>query len=60
MRAYRAYRLDEAGLVMRAKVIEARTDDEALRLATAWAAGDRLELWTGSRVVAAPDRKSGP
>jgi len=52
MRAYRAYVLDEAGLVIRAKIIEARTDDEAARIATAWAEGRRLELWSGSRAIA--------
>jgi len=51
MRAYRAYLLDEAGLVIRVKVLEARADDEAAQIAKAWSNGSRLELWSGSRAI---------
>ena len=58
MRAYRAYLLDEAGLVMRAKIFEARSDEEAAQIATAWAERGRLELWSGSRAIAIEPRQA--
>ena len=51
MRAYRAFLLDEEGLVIRARIFEVRSDDEAAQLALAWAEGGRLELWSESRAI---------
>ncbi|MBV8835274.1 MAG: hypothetical protein JO000_01950 [Alphaproteobacteria bacterium] len=37
--------------MIRARIFEVRSDDEAAQLALAWAEGGRLELWSGSRAI---------
>ena len=49
--AYRVYSLDEEGLVVRARLIEARTDDDALDIARDLVRAGRGQLWTGTRLV---------
>ena len=49
--AYRVYSLDEEGLVVRARLIEARTDDYALDIARDLVRAGRGQLWTGTRLV---------
>jgi|EndMetStandDraft_4_1072995.scaffolds.fasta_scaffold1560017_2 hypothetical protein len=53
MAAYRAYSIEE-GLVVRARLIEARSNDEALATAAdfGWA---HWQLWQGSRLIGSSD-----
>ena len=50
MTAYRVYALDADGLVVRARLIEARADEEAISTATelGW---PRWQVWRGVRLV---------
>ena len=50
MKAYRVYRLDDDGLVVRASLIEARTDADAISAGTelGW---PRWQVWTGTRLI---------
>ena len=49
--AYRVYALDADGLVVRARLLEARADDDAASVASElrW---PRWQLWTGTRLIA--------
>jgi hypothetical protein len=51
MKAYRVYGLDDDGLVVRARLFEAKGDDEAnsAALDLGWL---RWQLWTNARMVA--------
>jgi hypothetical protein len=55
MTAYRAYIVDDDGIVLQIRVFESRSDDEAAHAAAMWAAGRRHELWRGSRRIRATD-----
>jgi hypothetical protein len=64
MTAYRVYSLDGDGLVVRARLLEAKTDEEAVSAASdlRW---PRWQLWTGTRLVknseaTYPSIQSGP
>jgi hypothetical protein len=50
MKAYRIYALDADGLVVRARLIEARQDEDAITVAgeLGW---PRWQLWRGMRLV---------
>jgi hypothetical protein len=50
MKAYRVYALDDERLVVRARLIEAKGDDEALSAAAAFG-WPRWQLWRGSRLI---------
>ena len=51
MGAYRVYELDADGLVVRARLLEAKADDEASSV-TSELRWPRWQLWTGTRLVA--------
>lgn len=51
MTAYRIYRVDDDRLVLGVKVIEARTDEDALAAAAESLKERDLEIWTGTRQV---------
>jgi hypothetical protein len=51
MQAYRAYILDDDGIVLRVKVFESHSDDEAAHAAAGWAGNQPHELWRGSRRI---------
>ena len=50
MKAYRVYGLDDDGLVVRARLIEARADADAISAGTeiGW---PRWQVWTGTRLI---------
>ena len=50
MRAYRVYALDREGLVVRARLIEARGDEEAVG-AAAELGWPRWQVWRGVRLI---------
>jgi len=50
MTAYRASALDVEGLVIRARLIEAKSDDEAVSVAAEFG-WPRWQLWRGSRLI---------
>ena len=51
MKAFRVYALDEEGLVVRARLLEAKADAEAINVARdpGWS---RWQLWRGTHLVA--------
>ena len=51
MAAYRIYRVDKDHLVLGVKIIEARTDEEALTAAASSLNEHDLEVWTGTKQV---------
>lgn len=51
MSAYRIYCLDEEGLVVRARVIEAATDAAAMIIAADMMKRGIAQLWSGTRLV---------
>jgi hypothetical protein len=50
MRAYRVYALDREGLVVRARLIEARADEEAVGAATEFG-WPRWQVWRSVRLI---------
>jgi hypothetical protein len=58
-KAYRVYALDGDGLVVRTRVVEARSDHEAIALAeqTGWA---RWQVWTGKRLIGDSTTRTDP
>lgn len=51
MSAYRIYCLDDEGLVVRARVIEAPSDAKALSVAAVMMKHGVAQPWTGTRLV---------
>lgn len=51
MADYRIYLIDEAGHVQRAMDLQAESDAEAMAAARDRAAGQRHEVWSGTRLV---------
>lgn len=51
MSAYRVYCLDEDGLVVKARLIEAANDAEAMIVAADVVRSGGGQLWTGTRLV---------
>jgi len=51
MPTYRIYTLDDDRLVVKARVVEAKTDAAAVVLAESMLDGRDLEIWTGMRRV---------
>jgi hypothetical protein len=49
---FRAYVFDEKDHIIKAHVIEAETDDDAVDQAQAVVDGHDVEVWDGSRLVA--------
>lgn len=49
---YRVYSYDGVHKVLTAEMIEAETDEEALREAEAAGFGTKCEIWEGNRLVA--------
>jgi hypothetical protein len=50
MKAFRVYQLDDGGLVVRARLVEARADEEAIDLAAAFG-WSHWQLWRRSRLI---------
>jgi hypothetical protein len=50
MKAYRVYALDHDGLVVRARLIEAKLDEEAISAAAGFG-WPRWQVWRGTRLV---------
>ena len=62
MTAYRVYAIDRDGLVVRARLLEARADEEAISAAAGFG-WPRWQLWRGTRLVresAAADGNTRP
>jgi hypothetical protein len=52
--SYRLYRLDGAGRIISADWLEAKADEEALRMAREQVDGERFELWDRNRLISSP------
>ena len=52
LQSYRYYRLDEAGHLYDAEVIDAESDEEAIAKVEGKCAGALCEVWQGHRLVA--------
>ncbi|WP_342108758.1 hypothetical protein [Methylobacterium sp. SI9] len=59
-RAYQVHRFDRSGGASASRIITARDDTDAQRQAAGLAAGDRVELWAGKRLVAVFGAFGGP
>jgi hypothetical protein len=52
-KSYRAYEIDENGKIWRAPhVVQAETDDDAIRQTKSVLNADDIEIWEGARMVA--------
>lgn len=51
MAYYRIYFMDGGGHIRRFKELEAGSDSDAVAFAETLAAGQKLEIWNGSRLV---------